>query len=57
MTRHELQRAFPEAKIISERFAGLVKSWIVVGGSAFLESPAVQETTARGMITTRAEPR
>jgi hypothetical protein len=50
MTRHELQRVFPEAKIISERFAGLVKSWIVVGGSAFLESPAVQETIARGKV-------
>ena len=32
MTRRELQRAFPEARIEAERLMGLVKSWTAVGG-------------------------
>lgn len=40
MTRSELKRAFPGARIETERFAGMVKSWIVVGGFEKL-----QETT------------
>jgi hypothetical protein len=32
MRRRELQRLFPGATIVGERFGGLVKSWIAVGG-------------------------
>lgn len=32
LTRRKLQKLFPEGKIISERYCGLVKSMIVVGG-------------------------
>lgn len=32
MTRSELARAFPGARLEAERFAGLVKSWIAIGG-------------------------
>jgi len=32
MTRRELSRLFPGARIVPERFLGLVKSWIVHGG-------------------------
>jgi len=32
MTGRELQSLFPAATLLSERFCGLVKSWIVVGG-------------------------
>jgi len=32
MTAHELQKMFPGATLLPERFCGLVKSWIVVKG-------------------------
>ncbi len=32
MKRRELAEAFPAARIVPERFCGLVKSWIVIGG-------------------------
>lgn len=32
LTRHKLQRLFPEATIVPERFFGIVKSWVVWGG-------------------------
>lgn len=32
MTGRELQSLFPNATLLSERFCGLVKSWIVIGG-------------------------
>jgi hypothetical protein len=32
MTGHELRAIFPGATILRERFCGLVKSWIVIGG-------------------------
>jgi len=32
MTYKELRELFPDAEIIPEQFAGLVKSWIVCGG-------------------------
>ena len=32
MTANELRSLFPGAKVISERFGGMVKSWIVVDG-------------------------
>jgi hypothetical protein len=32
MTRAELAQAFPDAKLVAERFAGLVKSWIAIRG-------------------------
>jgi Methyltransferase domain len=50
MTRRELARAFPNGTIVSERFGGLVKSWIVVGGGIFLESRAAQEMVAKGSV-------
>jgi hypothetical protein len=33
MRRHELARLFPDARIVGERFGGLVKSWTAVGGT------------------------
>jgi hypothetical protein len=33
MRRTELARMFPDATLRPERFGGLVKSWIVLGGS------------------------
>jgi hypothetical protein len=46
MTRHELARIFPgDAAILSERFLGLAKSWIVVGGFGRAHSPAVTESS------------
>jgi hypothetical protein len=32
MTKDELLKCFPDSRLISERFFGLVKSWIVIGG-------------------------
>ncbi len=32
MTGRELQTIFPHATLLPERFCGLVKSWIVIGG-------------------------
>ena len=32
LTRHELTEMFPNAQVLAERFGGLVKSWIVIGG-------------------------
>lgn len=32
MTRQDLRQAFPSARIEAERFMGMVKSWIVIGG-------------------------
>jgi len=32
LTRPELKRLFPGATLVAERFCGLVKSWILVGG-------------------------
>ncbi|HWH24272.1 MAG TPA: class I SAM-dependent methyltransferase [Candidatus Limnocylindria bacterium] len=37
MRRRELQQLFPEARIVAERFGGLVKSWIAIGGFAGAE--------------------
>ncbi|PYX54261.1 MAG: hypothetical protein DMG76_22440 [Acidobacteria bacterium] len=37
MTDAELRQAFPDADLVPERFAGLVKSWIVIHG--FPKSP------------------
>lgn len=37
MTQSELRAAFPEAKIVPERFGGLVESWTAVGGFPLLE--------------------
>jgi hypothetical protein len=37
MTRAELRQAFPDADLVPERFAGLVKSWVVIYG--FPKSP------------------
>ena len=37
MTSQELRRAFPEGTLIPERFAGFIKSWVVVHG--FPDSP------------------
>lgn len=34
MRRSELQRLFPDAQIVGERFGGLVKSWTAIGGFA-----------------------
>ena len=31
MRRRELARLFPDARIVGERFGGLVKSWTAVG--------------------------
>jgi len=33
LSRHELGRLFPDARLLPECFMGLVKSWIAVGGS------------------------
>ncbi len=33
LTRRELAQLFPEARIVEERYAGLVKSFVAVGGS------------------------
>ncbi len=32
MTKRELQQLFPPARIAPERFVGLTKSWIAIGG-------------------------
>ena len=32
MSQRELKSAFPGANVVAERFCGLVKSWIVIGG-------------------------
>jgi hypothetical protein len=34
LTRSELKALFPTARIVAERFCGLVKSWIAIGGFA-----------------------
>ena len=34
LTRHELATLFPDGHVIPERFGGIVKSWIVLGGFA-----------------------
>lgn len=32
LTQHELTKLFPNGRILAERFSGLVKSWICIGG-------------------------
>ncbi len=33
MTGRELQSLFPDAKLLPERFCGMVKSWVAIGGA------------------------
>lgn len=42
MSRRELANAFPDARVEGERFMGLVKSWIVIGG---LPAPRAELST------------
>jgi len=46
MRRRELERLFPGATIVGERFGGLVKSWVAIGGALSAQHVAERRVVA-----------